>query len=123
MVAPRRSCRSESGTQQAYVAPFGSPGERIRVSTDGATLLRFSRDGKELFYLSPDGRLFSVPIRTAPSVEPGEPRALFHLASGPGWKDFDVAPDGRFLAVVEEVSGSAQPATVVANWPAEVSKR
>jgi Tol biopolymer transport system component len=114
---------SESGRQEAYVAPFGSPGEKIRVSTEGATLLRFSRDGKELFYLSPDGRLFSVPIRTAPSVEPGEPRVLFRLAPGPGWKDFDVAPDGRFLAMVEEVSASAQPATVVVNWTAEVSKR
>jgi Tol biopolymer transport system component len=114
---------SESGRREAYVAPFDSPGEKIRISTDGATLLRFSRDGKELFYLSPDGRLFSIPIRTAPSVEPGEPRMLFRLAPGPGWRDFDVAPDGRLLAVVEEVSASAQPATVVVNWTAEVSKR
>ncbi len=114
---------SESGRREAYVSPFGSPGEKIRVSTDGATLLRFSRDGKELFYLSPDGRFFSVPIRTAPSVEPGEPRVLFRLAPGPGWKDFDVAPDGRFLAMVEDVSSSAQPATVVVNWTAELPKR
>jgi hypothetical protein len=48
---------------------------------------------------------------------------LFRLGPGPRWKDFDVAPDSRFLAVVEEVSGSAQPATVVVNWTAEVSTR
>ncbi|HLN58123.1 MAG TPA: protein kinase [Thermoanaerobaculia bacterium] len=114
---------SESGRREAYVAPFGSPGEKVRVSTDGANLLRFSRDGTELFYLSPDGRLIAVPIRTVPSVEPGEPRTLFRLAPGPGWQNFDVAPDGRFLAVVSEVSGSAQPATVVVNWTAEAPKK
>ena len=114
---------SESGRQEAYVAPFGSPGEKVRVSTDGANLLRFSRDGTELFYLSPDGRLIAVQIRTVPSVEPGEPRTLFRLAPGPGWQNFDVAPDGRFLAVVSEVSGSAQPATVVVNWTAEAPKK
>ena len=114
---------AETGRKEAYLAPIGSPGERVRVSRDGADLLRFGRDGKELFYLSPDGRLFAVAIRTAPSVEPGEPQALFRLAPGPGWQDFDVAPDGRFLAVVEEVSGGAQPATVVVNWSAEAAQR
>jgi hypothetical protein len=31
--------------------------------------------------------------------------------------------DGRFLAVVEEISASPQPATVVVNWTAEASKK
>ena len=110
---------SESGRSEAYVAPFGSPGEKVRVSRDGARVIRFSPDGSELFYLSPDGQFFASPIRTIPSIEPGEPRALFHLARGAEWQDFDVSPDGRFLAVVREVSGNAQPATVVVNWTAD----
>jgi len=114
---------NESGRREAYVTPFGSPLEKVRVSTDGADLLRFGRDGKELFYLSPDGRLVAVPFRTAPSVEPGEPRTLFRLAAGTGWRDFDVSPDGRFLAVVREVSGNAQPSTVVVNWTSELANR
>ncbi len=106
----------EAGRREAYVAPFGSPWERVRVSTGGAQLLRFSRDGKELFYVSPAGAFVEVPIRTSPSVEPGAPRTLFKLASGDLWQDFDVSSDGRFLAVVLESSGGAQPATVVVNW-------
>jgi Tol biopolymer transport system component len=112
----------ESGKREAYVGPFGSSGESVRVSTEGAELLRFSRDGKELFYLSPAGALVAVPIRTSPSVEPGEPRTLFRLGSSDRWQDFDVSSDGRFLAVVQEVSGNAQPATVVVNWTSELKK-
>ncbi|MDQ2969755.1 MAG: protein kinase [Acidobacteriota bacterium] len=114
---------SESGTLEAYVIPLGSPGEKTRVSTKGAYLLRFGRNGKELFYVSPEDEVVSVPIRTAPSLEPGEPRPLFRLAAGRGWSAFDVAPDGRFLAVVQEVSGSAQPATIIVNWAAELSQK
>ncbi len=113
----------ESGRSEAYVSPFGTPLEKVRVSTDGADLLRFGRDGKELFYLSPDGRLVAVPFRTAPSVDPGEPRTLFRVPAGTRWRDFDVSPDGRFLAVVMEVSGAAQPSTVVVNWTPELANR
>ena len=64
-----------------------------------------------------DDTLVAVPIRSAPSVEPGEPRVLFHVDPAAQWADFDVAPDGRFLAIVEEGSQNAiQPATVVVNW-------
>lgn len=114
---------SESGTLEAYVILLGSPGEKIRVSTKGAYLLSFGRDGKELFYVSPANEVVSVPIRTAPSLEPGEPRPLFRLTAGREWSAFDVAPDGRFLAVVQEVSGSAQPATIIVNWAAELPQK
>ena len=114
---------SESGRSEAYVAPFGSPGEKIRVSKGGANLIRFSLDGSELFYLAPDGQLFASPIRSSPSIEPGEPHALFHVPRGAEWQDFDVSQDGKFLAVVQEVSGNAQPATVVINWTAERAGR
>ena len=32
------------------------------------------------------------------------------------WLDFDVAPDGRFVAVVRESLGAQQPLTVVTDW-------
>ncbi|MDQ2979600.1 MAG: protein kinase [Acidobacteriota bacterium] len=112
----------ESGRREAYVAPFGSPGERIRVSAEGAANLRWSRDGKEIVYLDADGRLFAAPIRTTPSLEVGRAVTLFRFPQGKTCKDFDLAPDGRFLAIVEEESGNAQPLTVAVNWTAEVRK-
>src|SRR5512141_1056045 len=43
----------ESGKPEIYVMPCPGPGEKVRVSTGGARLLRWSREG-ELLYLSSD---------------------------------------------------------------------
>jgi serine/threonine protein kinase len=114
----------ESSRSEAYVTAFPGPGERIRVSTGGALSPRWSRDGRELFYLSGDRRLMSVAVRTAPSLELGAPRPLFELKGKSSWSTFDVSPDGkRFLAVVPEVVANELPLSVVVNWTAEVEKR
>ena len=44
---------------------------------------------------------------------PGTPRALFDVKA---WLDYDVARDGRFIAVVSEVVGAEQPLAVLVNW-------
>jgi Tol biopolymer transport system component len=112
----------DSGRQEVYVAPFPGPGERTRVSTGGATLVRWSRAG-EILYLSADRRLMSVPARTSPSLVLGSPVALFALTTKGTWTDFDVSPDGqRALAIVPEVVADELPLNVVANWTSEAPK-
>ncbi|HWC64757.1 MAG TPA: hypothetical protein VG777_01645, partial [Thermoanaerobaculia bacterium] len=96
----------------AYVQPIDGAGERVRISPGRATLLRWSRDGKEIFYTTPEGRLVSVPIRTSPALEVGKPVDLFALPAN-GWRAFDVAADGRFLAAVPTVSYATEPVDVV----------
>ena len=113
-------CSDESGRFEAYVAPFPGPGEMTRVSTAGARLVRWSRDGREIFILSADGRLVSLPVRTAPALQLGAPAALFpiplHEVKGAGWSTFEASPDGkRFLAVVPVVVADRLPLTVVVN--------
>ncbi|HEU5249093.1 MAG TPA: hypothetical protein VFW15_03835, partial [Thermoanaerobaculia bacterium] len=113
----------ESGRPEVYVTAFPGPSERIRVSTGGAGLLRWSRDGRELFYVSPDRQLMSVPIRTKPSLELGTPTPLFTLEGRGSWPDFEVAPDGRrVLAIVPEVVADELPLSVVVNWTPEAGK-
>jgi hypothetical protein len=113
----------ESGRPEIYVTSYPGPGEKIRVSTGGADLPRWNPNGRELFYVSPDGRLVSVPVRTRPSLELGSPVSVFPIAGKSGWRSFEVAPDGgRFLAIVPEVLGDELPLTVVANWTAELPK-
>ncbi len=112
----------ESGRHEAFVAPFGTAAERIRVSPEGAWSLCWSRDGKEIVYVGGDRQVIAVPVRTTPSIEVGRPVTLFRMASGNDWKDFDLAPDGRILAIVQEVSGNEQPATVAIHWTGEVQK-
>ena len=116
---------NELGKYEVFVAPFPGTGERIRVSVGGAGLPRWSRDGRELFFVSEDRHLMAVPVRTSPSLVLGAPRPLFSVAGGSEWSDpratavwadFDVAPDGsRFLAAIPQPANE-QPLTAVLNW-------
>ncbi|MDQ6891151.1 MAG: protein kinase [Acidobacteriota bacterium] len=111
----------ESGKREVYLAPLDAMGEKLRISSEGAGLVRWSRDGSEVFYVSTDDRLFSVPVRTEPTLSAGKPTLLFQLPPR-GWNGFDVAPDGKsFLAVVPERVGGEQPVRVVLHWPAELT--
>ncbi len=105
----------ESDRPEAYVMPYPGPGEKTRVLSGGARLLRWSRDGRELFCLTADLRFISVPIRTSPALAIGAPRVLFQLHGRP-WSSFEAAPDGkRILAVVPDLIADEQPLTVIVN--------
>jgi Tol biopolymer transport system component len=113
----------ESGTVEVYVRPFSGHGGKWQISTAGGTQPVWNRNGKEIFYVSPDNKLMAVGVKADSGFETGPPRALFevHLKSVNGWK-YDVSPDGqRFLAnTVIEVK--ANPITLVLNWAAEAKK-
>ena len=109
----------ESGRMEAYVTALDGSSEKLRLSIGGATLIRWTRDGREIFYTSPDGKLMAVPIKTSPSLQAGTETPLFTLPAK-GWTAFDVAPDGRILAAVREVSNETSPLTVVANWTSDI---
>jgi len=117
----------ESGRLEVYVAPFPATGGATPVST-GITVgdltggARWSRDGRELFYVSADRRLMAVPVRTTPTLKVGRPVPLFTV-QGRAWTDFDVSGDGkRFLAVVPQAFAGEQPLTVILNWTSEVRR-
>ena len=46
----------ESGQNEIYVQPYPADGSKWQISTGGGLQPRWSADGKELFYLTPDGR-------------------------------------------------------------------
>ncbi len=102
----------ESGSPEIYVARWPGARDRVRVSTSGGQFPRWAQDGRELFYLSSAG-LMSVPVSRD---QPGSSRLLLDTAKSGAWSDFDVAPDGRFVAIVAESVGAQQPLTVVVNW-------
>ncbi len=120
----------EAGRPEVYVTAYPGPGERVRVSTGGAQHLRWSRDGREIFYLTPDRGLMSVPVRTTPSLQLGTPTLLFTVKSGisAGFGSaflagFDASPDGkRFLVVMSEVVADELPLSVIVNGIAEASR-
>jgi Tol biopolymer transport system component len=103
----------ESGRPEVYLSRL-SGGEKTTVSNAGGFDARWSRDGREIFYVSPDLRMMAVQVRTAPTVTLGAPTTLFAIGNK-HWVSFDVAPDGRLLMIVPEIVGSEQPLTAILN--------
>jgi len=111
----------ESGNAEIYAQPFPGPGERKRISTNGGVQPKWKRDGRELYYLLPDGTLMTVEMTVGATIEPGIPRPLFHTRLTPsGITDqYAVAADGqRFLVLTPVGDASESPITVVFNWTA-----
>jgi Tol biopolymer transport system component len=113
----------ESGRGEIYVAPSTLLAAKRRISNGGASIGRWSPDGRELFYLAADEHVMSVSIRTAPALEIGAPVPLFAIHGRWPWRDFDVSPDGkRFLAVVPQMMANEQALTAVMNWIAQAQR-
>ena len=118
---------NESGRNEVYIAPVQGLAARRQVSTEGGGSPRWRRDGKELFYLSGDGRtLMSAPVTLTSSVpRSGTPQRLFTIdrqkasPGNPRNLAYDVTPDGqRFLLVVTAGDQPPPQISVVANWSA-----
>ncbi len=113
----------ESGRDEVYLQPFPGPGAKTPISNNGGLQPVWSRDGRELLYREGDA-LMSVPIQPEP-LRVGVPVKLFDL---PGvvynldrfLADYDVAPDGRFLAVAREAV--SVDLHVVLNWSEELRR-
>jgi eukaryotic-like serine/threonine-protein kinase len=116
---------TESGRADVYVQPFPGPGTRSLVSTSGGSHVRWRRDGRELFFLAPNGRLMAVPVRLPPgarALEIGQPEILFTPALGGAVQQGDfrqqymVSPDGKRFLVPTVMGESAAPITLILNW-------
>ncbi|MGH2670635.1 MAG: hypothetical protein ACRDH5_16255, partial [bacterium] len=69
----------ESGRMEVYVRSISPAGGKWRVSSNGGGFSVWSRDGREHFYLTPDSRVMSVPIRQGATFEGGTPVPLFKI--------------------------------------------
>jgi len=79
-------------------------------------------DGKEIFFLSGDGKLLAVAVESSPtSFKAGIPEPLFQtrLEAESQSRNYDVFSDGkRFLLVLPTDAGGSVPLTVILNWQA-----
>jgi Tol biopolymer transport system component len=114
----------ESGRRDVYVrgfAPDRRPAAAVgqwQISPEGGDKPRWSHDGKELFYIAPDGKMMAVQVKTASDAstfEPGVAVPLFDTRVT-GFVPYDVTPDGRFLINTLAEASAQSPITVVVNW-------
>lgn len=115
---------NESGQSQVYAAPFPGPGGKRQISPNGGTLARWRKDGKELFYVTPEGQLMAAEVAARNgTLEVGKVRELFNgIPTGFGYS-YDVSTDGqKFLVVDFDTATSSRPLTLVQNWTASLKK-
>jgi Tol biopolymer transport system component len=127
----------ESGRYEVYVTPFvhsnglssaSTPRDRWLVSTGSGHAARWRRDGREIFYWSPDTKkLMAVPVRAeGRRLVVGRAEPLFsarpRLESYP-FTFYDVSADGqRFLINGADTQGGSAALNLIVNWPALLNR-
>ena len=113
---------NESGTDEIYVLPYPGPGPKIRVSLDGGTSVRWTRDGHELLYWAsvPQSRLMAVDVKTSPTFSAGQPHELFRQPSTTTW---DVTTDRNRLLIELSTRQNGSTLNLVTNWFDELHRR
>jgi Tol biopolymer transport system component len=123
-----------SGRNEVYVIPFSpedsAPGKQAggkwQISLSGGGQPQWRGDGRELFYLSTDGRLMSAEVKAgSEGFEWATPQPLFELrvdlaTTSKFLYRYAPAPDGkRFLVSTEpDTLTDSPPLTVLVNWTA-----
>ena len=118
-----RSQEPQTLGSQIYVRPFPDAAHSSqRLIGPGEDPL-WGPEGRELFYRTFDG-VMVVDVNTGDTFERGTPRPLFpdryHFTLSRNW---DLAPDGRFLMITQGGAPTASPEIVVVeNWFEELTR-
>jgi len=110
----------ETGRGEIYIRASSGAYQQWQLSSGGGSQPRWRGDGKELFYLAPDGNVMSAAIEVAPVFRPATPKVLFKLPQPPD-RDTpvfeDITPDGqRVLLNVPVTERSSVGFHVILNW-------
>jgi eukaryotic-like serine/threonine-protein kinase len=114
---------NETGKSEIYVQTFPEQTGKWQISPSGGAEPMWRRDGKELYYLTIDHKLMTVPVSSdGASFQAGIPKPLFQAQLVPfsWWRNiYFPSPDGqRFLMLMPAGEPEQEPITVLVNWPA-----
>src|ERR1035441_2643737 len=113
---------NESGAIEVYVVAFGGGQGKWQVSASGGLQPRWSKDGKELYYMNSTYNLFVVPVKDAGgALQFGPAQTLVTNWSAPQ-VFYDVTPDGKKILLDKVSQQVSQSVTVVTNFTTELKK-
>jgi Tol biopolymer transport system component len=112
-----------SGTSEVYVRPFRESGATWRVSNRGGQTPNWKGDGREIYYLAPDGMLMGARVTGAAPFQTEAAAPLFKVAV-PEYIDtqYDVFADGQRFLVNQQISSKEEPINVLVHWAAGLKK-
>jgi Tol biopolymer transport system component len=115
----------DAGQPDVYLRSLDGKSAPRRISAGGGMFPLWRRDGRELYFVAPGGKVISVPVLSLEPLETGAARRLFTIDSTLLLDDrfiglsapIDVTADGeRFLVAVGQ--GGLTPLTLIQNWQA-----
>jgi serine/threonine protein kinase len=112
---------NESGQFQIDVQSFPTPNGKFHVSINGGSQPRWRVDGKELYFVAPDGTMMAASINsTGTNFAAAAPVALFSTSLAPvgaaNKQQYAVSHDGRFLLNEQKDQSTNNPITLILNW-------
>ena len=111
---------NETGRWEVFVEGFPAGGSRHQISVSGGAQAIWRRDGKELFYVAPDGMLMAVAVVPGPDWVPAKPRPLFPTRMRPLYAPYpytyDVSSDGRRFLMSEVRAGTGPVISILTDW-------
>jgi len=122
---------NESGDYEVYVQAFPGTGARWQISTTDGQHPKWSRNGKELFYCTQDGKIMVVAYTVSGDSFVAERPKLWstqslNLMNLGALSTFDLHPDGRRFAVVKAPGPADAPlnkVTFISNFFDEVRSK
>ncbi|MEO6525850.1 MAG: hypothetical protein ABIP93_04435, partial [Gemmatimonadaceae bacterium] len=122
----------ETGRTEIFVRSFPDASTfKHQVSSGGGAAPLWSRDGRELFFVSAATDMMSARVTAGSPVSIAAPVPLFHIAEDllrveyAFYTPWDVAADGRFIMARARrtEAGSAKTMIVAENWLTELKAR
>jgi eukaryotic-like serine/threonine-protein kinase len=115
---------NESGRWEVYVAAFPAFTEKRQVSTTGGCQPLWRKDGKELFYLTMDGKLMAAEVKSGAALQTGIPQMLFQSRTtvSPIYIQYCATADGKKFLIRDPAGEDVAPFTVVLNWTAALKR-
>lgn len=117
---------NESGRLEVYLQGYPTPTARVQVSREGGSWPLWSNRG-DVLYFRAGPALMSSTVTTHPELRAAAPRVIVNdpllVPLIAGSKPFDIAPDGRILAIKEDGSIRSDHIVVVHNWLGAVQAR
>src|SRR5215470_9103990 len=110
-----------SGDWEIYVTTFPGAAGKWQVSRGGGTEPRWRGDGKEIFYLGPNGMMTAAAVSTIGTFSTGTPVSLFQFhgrapISSTDVFSYDVTKDGKRFLVNKYVKPDKNaPLTIILN--------
>lgn len=120
---------NESKRNEVYVRAFPGPGQKQQVSNGGGLQPLWSRDGKQIFYRSEDGKqIWVVDVKTDGGVDTSRPRLLFEKSGYVGgWpvRGYDLSLDSKRFLMEKAEPRKPAPVTevvLIQNWFEEIKR-